>query len=156
MRGTVHFRVLSRSKYTCTFYALLACYKDSPGCRLGSDYGDHPPNYSSDNMVKIWFGGGEAIDKASTSISKSLTMQCVTLKQRLCLIAVAVYLDMIGMHARNINYYIRKGNTTSIQDVRERFGGVLEEAASGNLQRWRHGYEALAGVILRDQFTRWN
>lgn len=41
-----------------------------------------------------------------------------------------------------------------MQVVRERFGEVVEEAAAGGLQQWRHGYEALAGVIVRDQFTR--
>ena len=40
------------------------------------------------------------------------------------------------------------------QVVRERFGEVVEEAAAGRLQHWRHGYEALASVIVRDQFTR--
>ncbi len=43
---------------------------------------------------------------------------------------------------------------TLIQVVRERFGEVVEEAAAGALDQWRHGYEALAGVIVRDQFTR--
>ncbi len=30
----------------------------------------------------------------------------------------------------------------------------MEEATAGGLQQWKRGYEALAGVILRDQFTR--
>ena len=40
------------------------------------------------------------------------------------------------------------------QEVRDSFGGLVEEAASGGLGQWKHGYEALANVILRDQFTR--
>ncbi|BDA49433.1 hypothetical protein COCOBI_14-0500 [Coccomyxa sp. Obi] len=46
------------------------------------------------------------------------------------------------------------GGSAVDEVVRERFGEVVEEAAAGGLQQWRHGYEALAGVIVRDQFTR--
>ncbi|EIE19050.1 DUF924-domain-containing protein [Coccomyxa subellipsoidea C-169] len=69
---------------------------------LGEDYRSHSPHFQDKERVKLWFGGGEAVDK----------------------------------------------------EVKERFGAIVEEATSGGLRHWKRGYEALAGVILRDQFTR--
>lgn len=41
-----------------------------------------------------------------------------------------------------------------MQEVRQRFGSDIEAAAAGGLSSWRHGYEALASVVLQDQLTR--
>ena len=38
--------------------------------------------------------------------------------------------------------------------IRSRFGAEVEAAAAGKLASWRQGYDALAAVILQDQFTR--
>ena len=40
------------------------------------------------------------------------------------------------------------------QEIRTDFGADVEAAAGGKLSSWREGYEALAFVILGDQFTR--
>ncbi|CAL5224518.1 g7215 [Coccomyxa viridis] len=40
------------------------------------------------------------------------------------------------------------------QDIRARFGADVEAAAAGKLGSWQEGYDALAFIILGDQFTR--
>ena len=48
-----------------------------------------------------------------------------------------------------------KGYTPDVQDIRARFGADVEAAAAGKLGSWQEGYDALAFIILGDQFTRY-
>ena len=41
-----------------------------------------------------------------------------------------------------------------MQTIKGCFGADVEAAAAGKLAAWRQGYDALAAVILEDQFTR--
>lgn len=42
-----------------------------------------------------------------------------------------------------------------VQDIRSRFGADVEAAAAGKLSSWQQGYDALALIILGDQFSRY-
>lgn len=83
--------------------------------------------------MKLWFKAGEDVDKACTHAPQLHNGQLYYVEAQCCTVPTVV---------------------AFVQDMKARFGHLLQHAAKTGLPEWQRHHNGLAAVLLMDQFSR--